>query len=152
MATSIGKEDDLVSMLNHLIAMDFDAVEAYMAAIGRLIDVADQNEMRRFMTDHERHTQDLGMIVRDLGGFPPSRADARHVLTRSRVVWAEIVGDPGVLGAMKVNEDETNAAYEQAIAHPDVSPAVRDILRHHLEDEHRHRAWIEQRQEKGWPH
>lgn len=148
MATSIGKEDDLITMLNNLVALDFDAADAYKAAIGRMISVADQNELRRFLTDHERHIQDLSMIVRDMGGTPPTHTDMHGVLTKGRVVLAEIIGDPAVLGAMDDNEEEVHTAYQQALTRDDLSPAVTEILQRHLGDERRHREWLQQRMEE----
>ena len=54
-----------------------------------------------------------------------------------------LTDDGGILKAMKSNEDETNAAYEQALARRDITANIRDILERNLADERRHRAWIE---------
>ena len=68
MATLTGKESALIDMLNNLIYLDFDAIEAYSAAIDRLDDITSKEQLRQFMGDHERHTQELNAIVRELGG------------------------------------------------------------------------------------
>jgi hypothetical protein len=46
---------------------------------------------------------------------------------------------------MKTNEDDTNTAYERACARNDVTPELQLLLRRNLNDERRHRTWIEQR-------
>ncbi len=56
-----------------------------------------------------------------------------------------LVGDRVVLAAMKTNEDDTNTAYERAVAHPAVTPDVLTVLEQNLSDERRHRDWIEKR-------
>jgi hypothetical protein len=60
-------------------------------------------------------------------------------------VLRELTGDSGILKAMKSNEDETNEAYEQALARGDMTANRRDVLERNLADERRHRAWIEGR-------
>lgn len=147
MATAIGKEDDLISMLNNLIALDYDEAEAYGLAVRRMINVSDQNELRRFMVDYERQAQDLSMVVRDMGGVPPTHSDFRRVLPKGRVAIAEIIGDYGVLGAMMDNEDDANKAYERALGREDLPADTRDILQHHLQVERRHSEWLGQRME-----
>ena len=46
---------------------------------------------------------------------------------------------------MKSNEDATNAAYEKATREPTITIRLRGLLERNLNDERRHRAWIEQR-------
>ena len=48
---------------------------------------------------------------------------------------------------MKQNEDQTNAAYERAVALEGLTGPIREVLDRNLVDERRHRAWIEQRLE-----
>ena len=73
------------------------------------------------------------------------QSDIKSILTQGKVVLRGITGDSGILKAMKSNEDETNEAYEQALARNDVTANIRDILERNLADERRHRTWIEER-------
>jgi uncharacterized protein (TIGR02284 family) len=145
MATLVGTETAVVDLLNNLIALDFDAIAAYQAAMARLDDAPCQEQFRQFLGDHERHTRDLSALVRELGGSPSTQADAKALLTQGKVVIGNLVGDRGILMAMKTNEDDTNTAYERAAAREDVSPRARAVLQQNLADERRHRAWIEER-------
>jgi uncharacterized protein (TIGR02284 family) len=134
-----------VALLNRLIHLDYDAVAAYEAAIERLHLVNDQDQLGRFMADHRRHILDLTAIVIENGGQAVSAADYKEVLTKGRVVIAGLMGERAVLEAMKSNEDATNAAYEKATREPSITSRLRAVLDRNLNDERRHRAWIEQR-------
>src|SRR3954463_5964361 len=101
MATMTGSEKDLVPLLNNLIEIDHDAIEAYQAAISRLSLASDQEQLRQFMEDHRRHVTDLSQLVRDLGAQPSSGGDLKQVLTKGKVVLGQITGDRGILEAMK---------------------------------------------------
>lgn len=143
MATLIGKETDLVDTLKNLMELDFDAVSAYQAAIDRLENPSYKTAMRAFLADHIRHTTELRPAVLALGGAPPSGADAKALLTKGKVLLGQIVGDRGILMAMRSNEEDTNTAYERSLMRTDLTAPVIDILQRGLADERRHRALIE---------
>lgn len=145
MATMVGSEKDLIDRLNKLIELDFDAIEAYEAAIERMSDVSDAEQLRLFMGDHEEHTRNLSDLVIGFGGTPASKADFKRVLTKGKVVIAGLAGETAVLKAMKSNEDDTNQAYERALSQDAAPSYVMDVLQKNLSDERRHRAWIEER-------
>jgi len=143
MATLVGNEERSITMLEHLIALDYDAVEAYDAAIARLDSEEFRQQLAEFKADHERHIRELRPIVKELGGDPPTTADFKGMLAKGRVVLADLIGDAAILRAMKANEDGTNAAYERARSRTDVSDGIHALLARNQADEHRHRAWIE---------
>ncbi len=145
MATMVAKAKDVAKLLNDLIALDFDAIEAYEAAISRLTMTSDKEQLTTFMVDHQRHTRDLSELVRELGEEPQSKADIKQILTKGRVVIAGLGSDEHVLSAMKSNEDDTNEAYERATRYTGLSDRCLAVLQTNLSDERRHRAWIEQR-------
>jgi len=145
MTTPIGAQKHLVDLLDALVELDYDAIEAYRAAIERLDEVNDKEQFRSFLADHERHVRDLGPFVERLGKQPSKGPDMRKWLTKGRVVIMGLAGTGAVLHAMKANEDETNAAYERATNRSDVPSDVLAVLRRNLADERRHRAWIEAR-------
>lgn len=147
MATSIIHEKTFVETLKSLMALDFDAAAAYEAAVNRIDDGVAKDRLGEFMSDHQRHTQEIGRIVRDLGEEPPTTGDFQAVLTQGKVVIGNMAGDKGILLAMKSNEDDTNKAYEQALLRTDLPSHIRSLLAGNLADERRHRAWIEQRLE-----
>lgn len=140
---SIGKESRLVDTLKHLIALDFDAISAYQAAIDRLENPKAIRALKEFMTDHWRHTQELTPLVHEYGEVAPTHADALMLLTKGKVLIGQLAGDRGILSAMRSNEGDTNDAYENACSRIDAPPHVLDVLQRALADERRHKSWIE---------
>jgi uncharacterized protein (TIGR02284 family) len=138
--------ESVIDELNSLIALDLDAVAAYEAAIERLENPTYTQHLSEFMMDHERHVRELTSCVTMLGGEPRRKADFRKILTKGKVILANIAGDKQILHAMKSNEDQTNEKYEKAVNECGVKapPQVREVLTRGLQDERRHRSWIEQ--------
>ncbi|HEU4409666.1 MAG TPA: ferritin-like domain-containing protein [Polyangiaceae bacterium] len=142
MATAVGIESNVVTLLRHLVELDYDAIEAYEAAIERLEGEGDRATMGAFLEDHRRHVRELTALLEGAGHEAPSGPDIKRVLTKGKVVLGGLVGDHAVLVAMKTNEEDTNTAYERAAGRADLSPDVRDLLARNLSDERRHRDWI----------
>jgi uncharacterized protein (TIGR02284 family) len=145
MATMVGKQKDIAALLNALIELDLDAVEAYEAAIDRLDDEDDKASYRAFMVDHQRHVSELQPFVQELGEKPADRPDAKQVLTKGKVVMAGLIGDRLIHLAMKTNEDDTNTAYDRSINRDDIPSHIKGVLLRNREDERRHRDYIERR-------
>ncbi|MCC2656891.1 MAG: ferritin-like protein [Panacagrimonas sp.] len=135
--------DTVIKALNELIELDHDAIEAYRAAIDRLESPDFKSALTAYCADHERHTRNLSDVVRRLGGTPASGPDMKKFLTKGKVVLADLVGgDHAILTAMRMNEEVTNKAYEAAL-NVDMDPEARAVVASNLEDERRHRAWIQ---------
>lgn len=143
-ATLAGTQSDPHRLLEELIKLDYDAIEAYEAAIERLSDLEYQRQLIAFCDDHRRHTRNLAEHLRQIGLAPPTGPDVKRVLTKGKVVIAGLVGDIAILKAMRSNEDDTNVAYESSLEH-DLPPAIQETIRNNLADERRHRAWLEQK-------
>jgi uncharacterized protein (TIGR02284 family) len=145
MATMKSEDTSMVDVLNSLIELDYDALEAYKAAIARVDVLSDRSQLAMFMQDHQRHIDDLTARVRACGAEPAEHGDVKQILTKGKVVLGGLVGDKIVLAAMKTNEDDTNAAYEKALDHRGLTEDARQLLQKNLADERRHREWIEKR-------
>lgn len=143
MATTIGKEDDLLESLENLIQLDHDAVEAYEAAIDRLDDGGFSSQMRTFRDDHLRHIEQLSPVLAARGRSVPSGGDLKRFLTKGKVVLADMAGDKGILEAMRSNEEDTTTAYGRAAERADLDAEVRPLLQAAAADEGRHKSWIE---------
>ncbi|MGE5616002.1 MAG: PA2169 family four-helix-bundle protein [Bacillota bacterium] len=141
MATS---NETIIDKLNDLIELDFDAIEAYQAAIERLKNPSYKSRLAEFCKDHERHTKNLAELVAKLGGEPSRGPDVKRFLTKGKVVIADIVGDDhAILMAMRANEEVTNKRYELALnANTDMDAQTRSTIEANLGDERRHREWI----------
>lgn len=145
MATLVGTQKTLVAALDALLELDYDASEAYKAAVERMDDETDKAQLRSFLADHERHTVELEPIISRLGGTPSKGPHVKQWLTKGKVVILGLAGPRAVLLAMKTNEEDTNTAYERMLQRDDIPPDVRPILERNLADEWRHKAWLEAR-------
>ena len=139
------KEGKFVHHLNALIRLDLGAIDGYEAAISRLPDPGDKAQLQRFRGDHERHVVDLRLLVQQAGGVAPTGPNFKRILTKAKVVLLGIVGDVGVLEAMKSNEDAATRTYDKAKNDPHLPVRARSIVVGNLADEQRHIAWIEKR-------
>jgi rubrerythrin len=132
----------VVRLLNNLIALDYDAIEAYASALKRLSDAGDRAEVEGFMADHRRHVTDLTQLVLSIGDTPVTSADFKKVLAKGKVVIASIAGERGVLEAMRSNEETTSRVYQRASVELGVPQRVREVIASNLADEWRHLSWI----------
>ena len=142
MVTTVGTESIIEGLLEDLIALDYDAADAYQAAIDRIEDLRCKARLAEFKGDHLRHIEELGGILSGMGRTPPSGGDMKSILTTDKVVMAGLVGDKAILQAMRTNEADTNTAYERAINFDALTSTTRDTLQRGLQDERRHCEWI----------
>lgn len=140
----------MMDRLNDLIALDYDAVGAYEAAINR-IDVAFvKDRLLEFQRDHERHIRELSDVVNRLGGKPRSRPDVKGFILKGFTAATSAMGNEAALQAMRGNEKLTNRTYKNAL--DEVWPDdIRTLLQRNYTDEQRHLAYIEMTlQNRAW--
>jgi uncharacterized protein (TIGR02284 family) len=142
MTTTVGTEKTLESLLEDLIQLDYDAADAYQAAVDRLENSSYRSYLGEFKRDHLRHITELGDILSSMGRTPPKEGDMKALLTKGKVVIAGLMGDESILQAMRTNEADTNTAYERAVNFKGLRANTRDVLERGLEDERRHCEWI----------
>ena len=142
MVTTVGTESKLEDLLTDLIQLDYDAADAYQAAIDRLENASYRAELALFNADHLRHIEELGDALGAMGRTPPKQGDIKRFLTKGKVVIGSLMGDEAILQAMRTNEEDTNTAYERAVGFRNVPPSTEEILERAREDERRHLAWI----------
>ena len=143
--SAIDNGSSLIPSFNHLIVTDFDAIEAYEAAIDRLSNQEDARMLESFRDDHRRHVERLSALVREAGYEPIQHADLHRFVTKGKVMIGGLMGDDAILRAMLSNESETNEAYDAAGLPREIAPEARLLLAHCLDDERRHREWLERR-------
>jgi rubrerythrin len=144
MVTFVGTQADFGDALKDLIELDYDAVEAYEAAVNRLENQVFKEKLNIFKADHEWHIQELTNVLNKRDIEPPSGPSAgKQWLAKGKVVLANLIGDTTILRAMISNEIDTNSAYERISLREDMWPEAKDIVRRGLEDERRHKKWLE---------
>ena len=143
MVTYVGKESNFLEALNHLIQLDYDAVEAYDAAIERLKSTHWREVLKSFREDHLRHIKVFTDYLRDVDYEYPQGPSLKSILTQGKVMIANISGDKAILMAMRSNEVDTNTAYKRMLEHPGLTDDLFKKVQDAYDDEKRHLAWIE---------
>ena len=149
MVTMVGQESTLDSLVSNLLSLEHDAIAAYDGAIERFESSAFKDQVAAFKGDHERHIAELNKIAGSIGMTDtPKTGDSKQLLTTGKVAMAGLMGDKAILKAMKTNEDDTVTAYERASSHDEATAEARPVFERALEDERRHRAWMEETAER----
>jgi uncharacterized protein (TIGR02284 family) len=141
MTISIDKQ---IEELNELIRFDYDAIGAYNSAIDDIKEIEIRDPLIQFRGDHERHVQNLSVIVARLGGKPVEKPDVKGVLRKAMTKVAGLGGTEGTLKAMRSNEEMLNKTYAHHLNHFEWPDDIKDVIRQNYADEQRHLAWVEQ--------
>ncbi len=134
---------DLSGPLMSVLQLERDTLQAYDEAIKRLSRPKFTLALNAFAHHHARHIAELDLLFRSLS-IEPEAPDSSAIRARGRVLLGAVLGDRGTLRAMKHNEDDTNAAYQRLVSHAGLPAHVRAHLQEYLDEERRHRAWIEE--------
>lgn len=143
MVTTTGNESTIQELVENLILLERDAIAAYESTIERLSDPALSEQVAEFLRDHIQHLEVLKEIASETGAPMPAEGDLKQMLTTGKVAMADLFGDGALLKAMKTNEDDTVTAYERASSHQDAIPKSKAFFEKALEDERRHRDWMQ---------
>lgn len=144
MVTFVGNQENFTEALKELLELEYGAVDAYEAAIERLENADYQEKLEEFKKDHERHIEELSSLLRkNHHEIPEKGVIGKQLLTTGKVVMANLIGDNTILQAMKSNEIDTNTAYERMNERKDKWPESEDIITRGLQDERKHKAWLE---------
>ena len=143
MVTTVGTESSIGKLVTNLIYLEHDAIAAYDSCIERLDDKALSSQIAQFRQDHLQHLDVLNEMARELSIDAPTEGDMKQMLTTGKIALADMMGDAAILKAMKTNEDDTVTAYERAAGHQDAIPQSKAFFQKALQDEERHRSWMD---------
>jgi uncharacterized protein (TIGR02284 family) len=131
---------DVVSLLNRLIQLDYDAIDACKAAVAQVTDPRDRQQLALALADHRAHADELAVVVRNLGGDPASPGALRQ--SRRKIALDVTESERALLETLRRNEESARAAYQDATSQPGVPLDVLAALERNLADEHKHLAWL----------
>lgn len=140
---------DVVSLLNRLIQLDYDAIDACKAVLASLADPGDREHLSTALEDHRGHADELAVVVRNLGGEPACPGDLRP--SRRRVAAVAAISEQDLFQALRRSEEGNRAAYQDATSQPGVPLDVLAALERNLADECRHLAWVARRLDEASP-
>ena len=135
---------EVIELLNDLIQLDVDAVEAYGQVIRHLEydDIA--KRLIDFQDDHKKHIMTLSAMVQRLDGKPVKASpDFKGYLMEGFTAIMSISGSIGAIEAMKANEVLTNRKYRQAAA-CDLPEEVMELVKSNLSQEQWHLRYVEE--------
>ncbi|MFC3127639.1 DUF2383 domain-containing protein [Pseudoroseomonas globiformis] len=144
MVTTVGTESTFPKLVRNLLLLEHDAIAAYEQTIERLSDAGAKQQIASFKADHDRHVMELKQMSASLGEEAPEEGDMKQLLTTGKVAMASIFGDSATITAMRTNEEDTVTAYERASKHSEATPEARAVFERALNDELRHRQWMEE--------
>jgi hypothetical protein len=148
MTTLVGKQADFADALNELLELDYDAVEAYQAAIHRLNNADYKSKLSEFMGDHAKHVNEITALLKKHNKRYATKPSGKQWLTKGKVILADLISEDSVLSAMLTNENDTNVAYTRMNERTDKWPDAIDIIKNGLQDEKRHKLWLKSVTEK----
>lgn len=143
MTTLVGTQNKFEDALYELCELDFDAVEAYEAAVNRLKKESFKQKLMEFKKDHERHITEISTLLEKHQVKAPEGPSLKGLLTQGKVVFANLIDDEAILKAMLTNEEDTNTAYERLNSHKEKWEDASDVLKKGLADEQKHKQWLE---------
>jgi rubrerythrin len=130
----------LVAQLNDLLQLDYDAVAAYRVALAELDSSALRAELQRNLEDHERHINELGAHIDQLGGIKMSMPHITGAFKLAVQAAVAMGSDRSVLLAFKTNELQSRDKYARA-AEENFPTDVAQTVRRAAADERRHYDW-----------
>lgn len=143
MVTLAGTQNNEKDLIEALLKLEYNALEAYDETIERLENKQSAQKIAEFRQDHLQHVQAL----KECGmphGIDVDGPGAKSLLTAGKIKIADMVGNDGaILTAMKTNEYETVMAYENACKKDFLTLALRALCEKGLADEKRHRDWMD---------
>jgi hypothetical protein len=129
---------DLADHLNRIISLSRDVGASYETALHRI----EHGDFRALLKSQEGelggHIEALGVRVRELGAEPTHRGDTHRILDQARVVLGDVVGDSGILSALKSNLQELRDSLHAALASEGFVKEDRDVLERGVVDVDRH--------------
>ena len=138
--TTTSRSVGLVSELNDLLQLDYDAVAGYTIALNALDDLGYQDAVRTFKADHERHIDELIALIKSHGGVPVPIPHVTGEFKRAAQEVGPAGSDAEIIEAIKANEVQSRDVYRRAASkqHP---TDVQGVLIRCARDEQRHFDW-----------
>lgn len=135
--------EEIIEGLNDLLQLDHDAIGAYRIAIDKLENRDWAMQISGYLTDHERHIQELTEAIVGLGGAPMNEPHATGPFKQALQSLGAVGGDKGLLMAWRTNELQVRTKYDRyaskAVFWPD---RVKALVDRNALDEERHYRWV----------
>jgi len=142
MITKVGTQVKFADAMRELLALEYDAIEAYDVALSRLGSRVYRHKLLDFLEDHKRYIQELSEILDAHDQDLPELPSKGQWLAKGKVALASVVGDGAILSAIQSNEEDVIKAYERAVCSTDMWDDARYVLVNGLKDINIHEKWL----------
>ena len=133
----------LIAVLNDLLQLDHDAVQAYGIAVARIRNAEHKATLQEFRGDHERHIEELTRYIRGHDGAPVELPHLPSGVFKLAVqAIGALAGDRALLLAFKANERQVRDKYRDVAGAAQEDPELGVLLSRAAGDEQRHYAWV----------
>lgn len=120
--------DQNIDTLNSLLRGELSAVESYEDVLPRFEDEPQEADLRRIANQHWGAIESLREQVIDFGGEPAIGSGPWGYFTAVVTRAATLIGPQTILSALKKGEEHGVQAYEEALAHEELSDTCRILI------------------------
>lgn len=145
MTTTVGKQDKFVDAIKNLIELEYDTKALYEQAINKIVNDNYKIKLNEFDQDHAHHIEKISELLTNRKEQIPIKGGfVRSLINTIKVEFANLIGDQAKLSSILNNEIDINKAYERMNARHDRWDEAKELLKLALQDEKKHKAWLEE--------
>lgn len=144
MITEIGTEKNPLDVIVKTLSLEYKIKEAYKQAIDRVGNIDYKARLKEFLEEHEAHVEGLSNLLKkhNKGSLTkPSKIDP--AIAKIKIMFADLMGDQAILSSIVDYELDSNKVYERIVARHDMWSDVKEILKQNLQEEKKHKTWLE---------
>lgn len=137
-------ELNVAKKLKKLHQLEVDANHIYEECIERLRDPSIKTAMSEYKKDHEKHLDDIEILLEKINVVPPERSkDVKGLFLESLTALRSAISDDQALKAMRMNEELVYKTYEDTLNDIRLQNPEIDVMIHTaLNDESKHYNYI----------
>lgn len=144
MVTLVGTQNKFSDAVKELVELIYDVVDAYQVAIDKISNIKLKLQFIAFKKEHEQKIKELSnLLTKHSQTAPTGPSLAKQWIAKGKIVLANLFNNKAILMAVKSNEDDANAAYENMLKHAEKWPDAQPILLQGLAEVRRHRDNLE---------
>jgi len=135
MVTKVGMQYSFSSAIQDLLELEYDIKDAYKAAIDRMTNDEYKSYLKEFVNDHDNFIEQITELLKKhkLSFATAPNTMSKNLVTKGRVLLANMRSDEAIISAMVNNEEELHAAYKKLRSRDDVWDEAEMMLKEALD-------------------
>ena len=143
MNVTTGKQENFSDAMKDLIDLEQDTKAFYEQAISKIENYDYKTKLNEFKEDHAKHIQQLSELLNKKEQTSIMGSVIRPLIDTIKLEFASLIGDRAKLSSILNNEIDINKAYERLNARHDRWEDAKELLKEALQDEKKHKDWLE---------